>query len=215
MLLDSLVARAARLADGRRAILGIAGSPGAGKSTLARTLVDQLDPLGDWVALVPMDGFHLANATLSRRGRRDRKGAIDTFDAHGYLAVLRRFRAEVDRTVFAPDYDRLLEEPVAGSIPVHPGVRLIVTEGNYLLSELAPWPEIRAEIDEVWFVDADDRARRERLVARHVRFGKSEGEARRWVAEVDEANARQIELGRSSADLVIDSLILEAEAPAR
>jgi pantothenate kinase len=202
--IDELVLRARQLTRNDRAILGIAGLPGSGKSTLATFLLGRLSADGESVAHVPMDGFHLSDAALEGMGRKARKGAIDTFDAYSYLALLRRLRAERDHTVYAPDFERTLEQPIANSIPVEPTVRLVVTEGNYLLAEAAPWPEIRAEMTEVWFVEFDEDRRREQLVARHIEFGKSPEVARRWVDEVDEANARLIRLGRGSADLIVD-----------
>ena len=158
---------------------------------------------------VPMDGFHFADAALDRLGRRQRKGAIDTFDAFGYLALLGRIRTELDNPVYAPDFERVLEQPIAASIAIDPDVRLVVTEGNYLLSATLPWPRIRELIAEVWYVELDDTVRRNRLVARHVAFGKSEAEARRWVTEVDEPNARQIASTRHLADLLVDMAALE------
>jgi len=208
-MLDELTRRAADLAASGRAILGITGCPGCGKSTLAERLVTRLDPEERRVVRVPMDGFHLADAALDRLGRRQRKGAIDTFDAFGYLALLRRIRTEQDNPVYAPDFERVLEQPVAASIAIEPDVRLVVTEGNYLLSGTWPWPGIRELIDEVWYVELDDTVRRDRLVARHAAFGKSQPEARRWVTEVDEPNARQIASTRHLADLLVDMAELE------
>jgi pantothenate kinase len=141
-MLDELTQRAANLAASGRAILRITGCPGCGKSTLAERLVARLDPEERWVVRVPMDGLHLANAALDRLGRRQRKGAIDTFDAFGYLALLRRIRTEQGNPVYAPDFERVLEQPIAASIAIDPDVRLVVTEGNYLLSATAPWPWI-------------------------------------------------------------------------
>jgi pantothenate kinase len=204
-MIDELVARARGLRrDGERPILGITGAPGAGKSTLAGLLVRRLTEEGERVALVPMDGFHLADVTLERLGRRDRKGAIDTFDGDGYLALLRRARTDLRRTVYAPGFERHLEQPIAGNVPVDPDARLVVTEGNYLLADAEPWPLVRAELAEVWYCDLEEAVRRERLIARHVLFGKTEDEARRWVAAVDDRNARLIAAGRHRADLLVD-----------
>ena len=128
-----------------------------------------------------MDGFHLADAELERLGRRDRKGAIDTFDAYGYLAVLQRIRAQTGEVVYAPAFDRHIEQPIAGSIAVPPDARLVVTEGNYLLDDDPPWPSVRKLLSEVWFIDVPREERHRRLVARHVEFGKSPEQAEAWV----------------------------------
>ncbi|MFF3327657.1 nucleoside/nucleotide kinase family protein [Streptomyces sp. NPDC002889] len=187
-------------APGRRRILGLAGAPGVGKSTLAARLVDALDGLA---ALVPMDGFHLAHGELERLGRAHRKGAPDTFDAAGYAALLARLRTRTDSTVYAPAFDRDLEEPVAGSIPVAADVPLVVTEGNYLLHDEGHWAQVRPLLDEVWYLELDPEVRVRRLVDRHVRFGKERPYAESWVQDSDEPNARLIGRGRDRADLVV------------
>ncbi|MFD9609732.1 nucleoside/nucleotide kinase family protein [Streptomyces sp. NPDC059083] len=197
---DRLVARARGLAGaGERRILGIAGAPGAGKSTLAGRLVDRLDGAA---VLVPMDGFHLARAELERLGRAGRKGAPDTFDAAGYTALLARLRT-AGTTVYAPAFDRALEEPVAGSIPVPPEVPLVITEGNYLLHDEDAWAAVRPLLDEAWYLDLATTVRVPRLIARHVQYGKDPSHAEHWVHTSDERNARLVALGRDRADLVI------------
>ena len=187
-----------------RALLGVTGEPGSGKSTLARDLAERLRADGVTVALVPMDGFHFPQAELVARGLRDVMGRIDTFDAESYLALLRSLRDDADRTVTAPDFDRSVEEPVPDAIHVEPDVELVITEGNYLLDDESPWPDVRAALNEVWFVEADEATRVDRLLARHIEFGKTEDEARRWVARVDEPNALRIRATWDRADLVVD-----------
>jgi pantothenate kinase len=191
-------------AGGGRVLVGIAGCPGAGKTTAAAWLARSLDPEGRRAVQVPMDGFHLANAELVRLGRRGRKGAIDTFDGAGYRSLLERIARGRDETVYAPEYDRRVEEPVAGSIAVPPEAEVVVTEGNYLLDEAGPWPEVRAALTEVWYCETPEPLRLERLIARHERFGKPPELARSWVADVDERNAERIRAARDRADLVID-----------
>ncbi|GHC99556.1 nucleoside/nucleotide kinase family protein [Zhihengliuella salsuginis] len=183
-----------------RVFLGIAGSPGAGKSTLATLLAERF---GAAAAVVPMDGFHLSDRVLSARGALERKGAIDTFDADGYVALLRRLGSEADRPVFAPRFERDLEEPIAAGLEIPPTARLIITEGNYLLAEADPWRRLREICAEIWFVDPPPDVRLERLVARHELFGKSPEAARAWVSGTDEVNARIVERTRDRADRVI------------
>jgi len=204
--LDAVLARARSVAErGGRRIIGIAGSPGAGKTTLAVMLVRTLNEASPdgrpWVSHVPMDGYHLADVELARLGRSDRKGAPDTFDADGYAALLERIRT-AQETVYAPAFDREIEQPVAGAIPVPPECRLVVTEGNYLLVDEPGWRRARAALDEVWFCDLeDDGTRRQRLVERHVRFGKPRPQAEAWVSEVDEPNAVAIAATAPAADV--------------
>ncbi|TDC82600.1 nucleoside/nucleotide kinase family protein [Micromonospora sp. KC606] len=199
--LDDLVARARALAEaGPRQLLGIAGAPGAGKSTLAERIVAAVGPAA---RLVPMDGFHLAQAALERLGRADRKGAADTFDANGYVSLLRRLRRKEPSAVWAPAFRRDIEEPVAGAIEVPPAVRLVVTEGNYLLLTNPPWDEVRTLLHEVWFLDLDARLRLRRLVARHEAYGRSPADAAAWAHGSDEANAALVTSTADRADLVV------------
>ena len=209
MRFEELIDRARALTEtGTRRILGIAGVPGAGKSTLAAVVAARL---GAAAAQVPMDGLHLADVELARLGRLDRKGAPDTFDALGYVALLRRLRAaEPGEVVYAPAFERTLEQPVAGSIPIDPSVPLIVTEGNYLLLPDAPWDRVRPLLDEAWYIEAaDNEVRLERLIERHIASGKTPEAAGRWARGSDEVNARLIARSRGRADLIVTDDVLE------
>ncbi|MDY7083834.1 MAG: nucleoside/nucleotide kinase family protein [Actinomycetota bacterium] len=215
---DSLLSRARGLVNGgRRAVLGIAGPPAAGKTTLAEELVAALGPqppygqtAGAWVAHVPMDGFHLADLELERLGRRDRKGAPDTFDPLGYAALLRRLLADEDEIIYAPGFERVIEQPIAGAIPIPRTARLIVSEGNYLLLDDPAWRPLRELFAEVWYADLDHPERLRRLIDRHVRFGKDETTAVEWATGTDERNAVLIEAARERADLIVPAAVVHS-----
>jgi pantothenate kinase len=190
-----------RMVPGTRTILGITGAPGSGKSTFAAWIRKQFNP--GTAVVVPMDGFHLGNAIIEGTPLRQRKGAIDTFDAGGYLSLLRRLVRRDEAVVYAPEFHRTLDEPVAASIAVPAEVPLVITEGNYLLAEQEPWKEVRAQLDEVWFVDTDHELRMSRLVARHMSFGMDQAAAEAWASGPDEANARLIQAMKPAADRII------------
>lgn len=213
MTFDDLVARARGLVTAdKRAILGITGQPGAGKTTLAEELVAALraqTPPG-WVAHVPMDGFHLADVELERLGLRDRKGHPDTFDPLGYAALLRRLVEDEDDVIYAPGFERVLEQPLAGAIPIDRSARLIISEGNYLLVDESRWRRVPPLMAEIWYADLDHPSRMDRLVARHVRFGKEPAAAQAWATGTDERNAVLIAATRDDADLIVPATVIHA-----
>jgi len=184
-----------------RRILGLTGPPGAGKTTYAGRLVAEA---GVPAAYLPLDGFHLADVALRRLGLLDRKGAPETFDAWGYAALLSRART-AHETVWAPGFERTLEQPLAAAVAVEADADLGVTEGNYLLLDRPEWRAVREALDEVWFLDCPDEVRRRRLVSRHVAFGKTPAEAEAWVSRVDHANAVLVAQSRDRADRVVST----------
>lgn len=213
---DSLLLLAQRAVDllgsRNRILIGIAGSPGAGKTTLARNVADQINklivvPESLSVAVVlPMDGYHLANSMLDALGRHERKGAIDTFDGWGFLALLRRIISELDHTVYAPSFDRIVDEGVAGSIGISGQVRVVIVEGNYLLIDDGPWAHIPQLFAETWFCETLDEERLERLVDRHTRHGRSAEQALDWATTVDGKNAALIQESSSRATLRVSGV---------
>lgn len=201
---DEALARAVRLATGeRRAILGITGAPAAGKSTYAEELTAELVAEGHNVALVPMDGYHLAQSALEAIGLAGIKGAPQTFDGHGFVALLKRLKDSPDETIWAPRFDRSIEDSIAASIAIRPEVTLVVAEGNYLLFEEMPWATGRKLLDECWYIDLDDDVRHQRLEARHRRYGRSAEEAHERTYGSDEANAQLIAASKPGADAII------------
>lgn len=187
-------------ADGRRLVIAVAGAPGAGKSTLAARITREL---GSRAVLVPMDGFHYSQRVLDQLGRADRKGAPDTFDVDGLVVLLRRLRAQRDETVLAPVFAREIEEPIAAGIMVGPGHDVVVVEGNYLLLDTPPWDGLAGLFDESWFLSVDPVVRRERLVRRHMAFGRTRAQAEDWVATVDEPNAVLVQASSTRADRLV------------
>lgn len=199
--IEELVERASALTvDGTRRILGITGAPGAGKSTVAHAVADALN---EKTARVGMDAFHLSNEVLAAHGSRERKGAPDTFDPWGYANLLRRLRTNNEPIVYAPVFDRGLEESIGSAIPVCQEVPLVITEGNYLLLDAEGWRECRDLMDEIWYLDVAEGERQARLLRRHEAFGKPHDEAEAWALGSDQRNADVVAVTRERADLII------------
>lgn len=200
-------------------VLGLTGPPGTGKTTVAALVAEMLESAGAEVAgVAPMDGFHLSNALLDEWDLRERKGAPETFDVHGYVSLLQRVHevsgtplpasapdapaARAGALVLAPDYRRELHEPVAASIPLGPS-GIVITEGNYLGLDRPGWREARRLIDLLVFIDTDETDIYRRLIARHEAFGKERAAAAHWVRTVDAPNVELVNSCRGSADAVV------------
>ncbi|CAI3931700.1 Panthothenate kinase (CoaA) (PDB:2GA8) [Commensalibacter communis] len=203
VLAQEYIDRARALAKkNKRTILAIAGAPGSGKSTVARLLHEALKEIS---MIVPMDGYHLSNKELERLGRKERKGAPDTFDVWGYKSLIERLKNQhKNEIVYAPEFYRTIEEPIAGSIPVFDNIPLIITEGNYLLLSQGEWQTLASIFDERWFVTAPVAERQQRLIDRHCYFGRSTEDAKSWVKHTDEPNAQLIEQHKQNVDLDIE-----------
>lgn len=186
----------ALMQDGQRKMIGLAGAPGSGKSTVAHALRSAFPRVSQ---VVPMDGFHLANTELARLGLTHRKGSPPSFDSGGFVALLTRLRQQQHETLYAPDFRREIDEAVAGALPVFPHTQLLITEGNYLLLNDGHWAGVAPLLDEIWYVQVDEAVRLQRLVQRHVQFGRSDADARAWVSSNDEPNARLIEASQHRA----------------
>jgi pantothenate kinase len=184
----------------RRFLLGVTGPPGAGKSRLANALAKAVtEHRGHgFVAVAPLDGFHLSNETLDRLGLRSVKGAPETFDAAAFVRSLRRLRTESAATVLWPAFDRTAEATVPDAISISRDARLVITEGNYLLLEQPPWHEVKGVLDEVWYLDASREELRRRLIQRQLVGGRSEREA---IRHVDESDLRNADLVAETRDL--------------
>jgi len=188
-----------------RYFLGITGCPAAGKSVLAKKLTDEINSRtgDDLAAVVPMDGFHLPNNILKKRGLIKSKGAPETFDADSFVELINRLYESPDQSIMCPAYDRRTHDPVENAITIQPGNRLIIVEGNYLLLNASPWSTIHTKMNEVWYIDAPIKTVKERLFHRHVSGGASKDEAERKVASVDLSNAELIKKTCSLADKII------------
>ena len=182
-------------------LIGIVGKPGAGKSTLSQYISESIN--SPQLAVLPMDGFHLSNAVLAELHRADRKGAPDTFDVAGFIALLTRIRNERDSHIYYPIFDRSIEESIAAQDVISSDTKVVIVEGNYLLHQEDGWQHVAKILHETWYIDIDDELRLERLIARHIAYGKSEGAAEQWARGSDERNAELIALGAERADYVI------------
>ena len=186
----------------QRYLLGIAGKPGAGKSTFTEYLKSQIDSQS--IAILPMDGFHMSNEKLVELGRRDRKGAPDTFEVEQFAHTLHEVKSGYGQSIRFPLFDRESESSIQDAGLIAPNTTLVVVEGNYLLLEQGEWRSVRTIFDETWYLETPEELRLERLIARHIRYGKTPQEARTWAVGSDETNAQIIGATESLADYIVE-----------
>ncbi len=187
--------------DTKRALIGIVGKPGSGKSTFTKYLKNKSDP--KVVSVVPMDGFHLSNNVLAQLQRSDRKGAPDTFDINGFISLLERIKERSASSIYYPIFDRSIEESIAGQGVVTSDTRIVIVEGNYLLHDEGGWEKVGGLLDQCWVLDLDEDKRIARLISRHIAFGKDPEAAKAWAKGSDEENAKLIEKGSHRADFIV------------
>jgi len=185
----------------KRIIIGLVGMPGAGKSTLSTYLMKKLPK--ETTALVPMDGFHMSNAQLSQLGRSERKGAPDTFNSNAYADLIELINSVPKEEVRFPIFHRELDESIEDEGVIYPDTKIVLTEGNYLLLDEDAWPRTQKLLNESWFVDVNNNRRMARLVARHIKYGKSPEAAHAWAHGTDQRNAELIEATRIRADVIV------------
>lgn len=170
-----------------RILVALAGPPGSGKSTLAANLAARLGPSA---AVLPMDGFHLENDRLQEMGLLHRKGAPETFDAEGFVRLLRNLRTK--DSVPYPTFDRDADRTVPGAGQIGKDMRIVLVEGNYLLLKSPPWSDLAGIFDLTVRIDINRDELEARLVARWLDHG----------LPADEARARAVGNDMRNVDLV-------------
>ena len=199
---NDALARASKLQESStRFILGIVGKPGAGKSTFTEYLSEHFSK--ELVAVLPMDGFHMSNEELIELGKRERKGAPDTFDVESFAKTLAAVKESYGSEVRFPLFEREIETSVADAGLIPAQAKLVLVEGNYLLHFQAGWEQIGGLLDEAWFLNVDEELRMKRLISRHIKFGKSPQQAQEWSEGTDEANARLIQESETRAQYIV------------
>lgn len=203
MSIDLVLAQIRSLlqSNNSRTIIGIAGKPGAGKSTVVSEIEKRFSP--SEVSVIPMDGYHLSNEILIQRGRRNRKGAPDTFDAAGFISLITKVKNSHELEHRFPTFHREIEASIAdeGVVPI--SAKVIVIEGNYLFSDEHNWNGVFPLLDHTWFIEIDDEIRIQRLIARRLNYGQTLAEAENWARGSDEENAKFIEKTRKKAENII------------
>lgn len=185
-----------------RFMVGIAGPPGSGKSTMGERLRDVLSAQGESAIVVPMDGFHFDDAVLNARGHRPRKGAPFTFDVAGFEVLLKRIKAR-EPDIAIPVFDRSMELSRAAADIVTDEAKFILVEGNYLLLNQSPWDRLKPLLDFTIFLDVPEAELERRLMQRWLDLDFAEERAKAWIASNDLPNIRTVRQGSAKADLTV------------
>lgn len=204
-VLDDLITEIERRAqDGVRLLVGVAGPPGAGKSTLADRLHETLTERGHRSAVLPMDGFHLDNAILEERGDIARKGAPHTFDIRGLGDLLRAIKAGGE--VFTPVFDRDRELAIAAARCIAAEDRIVIAEGNYLLLQQGRWASLADLFDLTVMVAPPISELERRLVARWTHYGLTPAQIEAKVKSNDLPNGKLVIERSRTADFTFDTI---------
>lgn len=188
----------ARLDPGRRRVVALAGPPGAGKSTLAAEAAAALPA----ATVLPMDGYHLDNAILTERGLMHRKGSPESFDAAGFLSLIRRLGTQDE--VIHPVFDRARDLSIAGAGRVGPEHGLVLVEGNYLLLDRPVWRDLRPLFDLTVMVTAPRATLADRLTRRWRGLGRDPDAIERHLAN-DLTNLDVVLAESAPAHLTLDT----------
>ena len=167
--------------------VAIAGAPGSGKSTLA---ADVASKLGDICCIIPMDGFHLDNATLTAHGLLSVKGAPETFDLAGFSHLIEALKN--GSTKQFPTFDRDQDSVIDNGGTVPDTVSILLFEGNYLLFDEPGWVDLADKWDASIWLDVSEAVLEKRLIQRWLDQGMSPEAAKARAQMNDLANARQV-----------------------
>lgn len=95
-----------------------------------------------------MDGFHYTRAQLDTfpnpADAHYRRGAVDTFDADAWCALVKRLRRMgKDEVVSVPGFDHAVKDPEEGKLQVRGDSKIILLEGNYIMVRFLHFPGLR------------------------------------------------------------------------